>query len=38
MRFVLRGHEPRWLAPALVLGAVVLTYALTAGPIRAAGK
>jgi simple sugar transport system permease protein len=38
MRFVLRGHEPRWLAPALVLGAVVLTYALTAGPIRAAGS
>jgi general nucleoside transport system permease protein len=38
MRFVLRGHEPRWLAPALVLGAVALTYALTAGPIRAAGS
>jgi simple sugar transport system permease protein len=38
MRIVLRGHEPRWLAPALVLGAVVLTYALTAGPIRAAGS
>lgn len=38
MRFVLRGREPRWLAPALVIGAVVLTYALTAGPIRAAGS
>jgi simple sugar transport system permease protein len=38
MRFVLRGHEPRWLAPALVGAAVVLTYALTAGPIRAAGS
>ncbi len=38
MRFVLRGREPRWLAPALVAGAVVLTYAVTAGPIRAAGS
>jgi simple sugar transport system permease protein len=38
MRFVVRGREPRWLAPVLVLGAVVLTYALTAGPIRAAGS
>lgn len=37
IRLVLRGHQPRWLAPLLVLAAVVLTYLLTAGPIRAAG-
>lgn len=37
MRLVLRGREPRWLAPALIGGAVVLTYAVTAGPIRWAG-
>jgi hypothetical protein len=34
---VLRGREPRWLAAALVLLAVALTYALTAVPIRLAG-
>lgn len=37
IRLVLRGREPRWLAPALVGLAIVLTYLLTAGPIRAAG-
>ncbi len=37
MRLVLRGHEPRWLAPVLVLLAAVITFVLTAGPIRAAG-
>lgn len=37
LRLVLRGREPRWLAPLLVLGAVVIVYALTAGPIRGAG-
>ncbi len=36
-RLVQRGREPRWLAPALVLVAVALVYAATAGPIRAAG-
>ncbi|OJV24571.1 MAG: ABC transporter permease [Actinobacteria bacterium 69-20] len=37
MRLVLRGREPRWLAPVLVLVAVVIVYLLTAGPIRGAG-
>jgi simple sugar transport system permease protein len=37
MRLVLRGREPRWLAPAAVAVAVVLTFALTAVPIRLAG-
>ncbi|MEV7430299.1 MULTISPECIES: ABC transporter permease [unclassified Nocardioides] len=37
MKFVLRGHEPRWLAPAAVLVAVLVTVALTAVPIRLAG-
>lgn len=37
LRLVLRGREPRWLAPLLILGAVVIVYLLTAGPIRAAG-
>lgn len=37
MRFVLRGHEPRWVAPAAVVVAVVVTLALTAIPIRLAG-
>jgi simple sugar transport system permease protein len=37
IRLVLRGHEPRWLAPLLVGCAVVITYLLTAGPIRWAG-
>ena len=37
MRFVLRGREPRWLAPAAVGVAVLLTLLLTAGPIRLAG-
>jgi simple sugar transport system permease protein len=36
-RLVLRGREPRWLAPVLVLAAVVIVYLLTAGPIRGAG-
>ncbi len=36
-RLVLRGREPRWLAPALVLVAVVIVFALTAGPIRGGG-
>lgn len=37
MKLVLRGHEPRWVAPAAVLGAVLVTIALTAVPIRLAG-
>ena len=37
MKLVLRGHEPRWLAPVAVLGAVLVTIALTAIPIRLAG-
>ena len=37
MRFVLRGREPRWLAPAAVGVAVLLTLVLTALPIRLAG-
>jgi general nucleoside transport system permease protein len=37
VRFVLRGREPRWVAPAAVLVAVLLTVALTAIPIRLAG-
>jgi ABC-type uncharacterized transport system permease subunit len=37
MRFALRAREPRWLAPAAVVLAVLVTLALTAGPIRLAG-
>jgi len=37
MKFVLRGHEPRWLAPVAVLVAVLVTVAATAVPIRLAG-
>lgn len=37
MRLVLRGHEPRWVAPVAVLAAVLATVALTAIPIRLAG-
>ena len=37
MKFVLRGQEPRWVAPLAVLGAVLVTIALTAIPIRLAG-
>jgi len=37
LRLVLRGREPRWLAPLLVLVAVVIVFLLTAGPIRGAG-
>lgn len=37
MRMLLRGHAPRWLTPALVVLAAVLTLALTAGPIRVGG-
>jgi general nucleoside transport system permease protein len=37
MRLVLRGHEPRWVAPLAILGAVLVTLALTAIPIRLAG-
>lgn len=37
MRLVLRGHRPPWLLPALVVAIVLVTYALTAGPIRLAG-
>ena len=37
MRVVLRGHEPRWLAPASLVAAVLVTLALTAIPIRLAG-
>ena len=34
---MLRGREPRWLTPVAALGAVVVTLALTAVPIRLAG-
>lgn len=37
MRIVRRAHVGRWLAPAAVAVAVVLTFAIVAGPIRAAG-
>lgn len=37
MRLLLRGTAPRWLTPALIMIAAVVTLALTAGPIRAAG-
>jgi len=37
MRFVLRSRESRWLAPASVGVAVLLTLVLTAVPIRLAG-
>ena len=37
MRFVLRGHEPRWLAPVAALVGVLITVALSAVPIRLAG-
>lgn len=37
MKFVLRGHEPRWVAPAAVGIAVLITVAITAIPIRLAG-
>jgi simple sugar transport system ATP-binding protein len=36
MRLVLRGREPRWLTPVAALGAVLVTLALTAVPIRLA--
>jgi simple sugar transport system permease protein len=37
MRLVLRGHEPRWVAPLAILAAVLATLLLTAIPIRLAG-
>lgn len=37
MRVLLRARESRWLAPAAVGVAVLLTLLLTAGPIRLAG-
>jgi simple sugar transport system permease protein len=37
IRLVLRGREPRWIAPVAVLAAVLATLALTAVPIRLAG-
>lgn len=37
MRLVLRGHEPRWVAPASIVVAVLVTVALSAIPIRLAG-
>ncbi|WP_166870940.1 ABC transporter permease [Salinibacterium sp. ZJ450] len=37
MKLMLRARESRWLAPAAVLLAVLLTLAITAGPIRLAG-
>ncbi len=37
IRFALRGRQPRWLLPVLAVLPIVLTYLLTAGPIRAAG-
>lgn len=36
-RLALRGREPRWLAPVLVLVAIAVVFAATAGPIRTAG-
>jgi ABC-type uncharacterized transport system permease subunit len=36
-RFVLRGHQPRWLTPVAMAAAVVFTVVLTAIPIRLAG-
>jgi ABC-type uncharacterized transport system permease subunit len=37
MRVLLRARESRWLAPAAVAIAVLVTLLLTAGPIRLAG-
>ncbi|WP_105035762.1 ABC transporter permease [Cryobacterium aureum] len=37
MKILLRARDSRWLAPAAVVGAVLLTLLLTAGPIRLAG-
>jgi ABC-type uncharacterized transport system permease subunit len=37
VKLVLRAKESRWLAPAAVLVAVLVTLAVTAGPIRLAG-
>lgn len=37
MRLVLRGRQPRWIAPVAVLAAVLATVVLTAIPIRLAG-
>lgn len=37
MRVVLRGREPRWLAPVAVAVGVLVTVALTSIPIRLAG-
>lgn len=37
MRLVLRGREPRWVAPSAVAVAIGVTVALTAVPIRLAG-
>ncbi|HLN75574.1 MAG TPA: ABC transporter permease [Nocardioidaceae bacterium] len=37
MRLVLRGHEPRWVAPVAFVVAVLVTVALSAIPIRLAG-
>jgi ABC-type uncharacterized transport system permease subunit len=37
VRLALRGTAPRWLTPVLLLVTVVVTFAITAGPIRAAG-
>lgn len=36
-RFARWAREPRWVAPAAVAAAVLVTLALTAGPIRLAG-
>jgi len=37
MRLVLRGREPRWVAPTAVVIAILITVVLTAIPIRLAG-
>ena len=37
MRLVLRAREPRWVAPAAIAIAALVTIALTAVPIRLAG-
>ena len=37
MKIVLRASESRWLAPAAIVVAAMLTLLLTAGPIRLAG-
>lgn len=37
LRLTIRGREPRWLAALLVAVAILIVFAVTAGPIRLAG-